>query len=51
MIALEYATEAEAKKAAQKYRGYYTANWFFDDVAGEPLLEKFVQEHLDAKKP
>lgn len=50
-IAVEYTTEPEAKAAAAKYRGFYYANWFFDDVAGEPVLEKFVQEGLEAKKP
>ena len=51
MLALEYESEKIAKEAAQKYRAYYTGNWIFDDVTGEPLLEKFVSEHLGAKKP
>lgn len=51
LLALEYASEEEAITAARKYRGYYTGNWFFDDVAGEPLLEAFIQKHLSAKKP
>lgn len=51
LLALEYASEAEAIAAARKYRGYYTGNWFFDDVSGEPVLEAFIQKHLDAKKP
>jgi hypothetical protein len=51
LLALEYPSEAEAIAAAKKYRGYYTGNWFFDDVAGEPVLENFIQKHLDAKKP
>lgn len=51
LLALEYASEAEAIAAAKKYRGYYTGNWFFDDVAGEPVLEEFIQKHLSAKKP
>ena len=51
MLALEYLSQTEAMEAAKKYRGYYTGNWFFDDVAGEPLLEEFVSKHLDAKKP
>lgn len=50
-IALEYASEADALQAAKKVRGYYMANWMFDDVSGEPMLEKFVQDHLQAKKP
>lgn len=51
MLALEYLSQEDAIQAAKKYRGYYTGNWFFDDVAGEPLLEEFVTKHLDAKKP
>lgn len=51
MLALEYLSQDEAMQAAKKYRGYYSGNWFFDDVAGEPVLEEFVQKHLDAKKP
>jgi hypothetical protein len=50
-IAVEFMTEAQAKYAAKKVRGYYSRNWLFDDVAGEPILERFVTEHLEAKKP
>jgi hypothetical protein len=51
LIAVEFGTEAEAKYAAKKIRGYYTRNWVFDDVSGEPILEEFVSRVLDAKKP
>lgn len=51
MIAVEFMTEKDAMFAAKKFRGYYTRNWLWDDVTGEPLLEKFVTEHLEAKKP
>lgn len=51
MIAVEFMTETDAMFAAKKFRGYYTRNWLWDDVTGEPLLEKFVTEHLEAKKP
>ena len=51
LIAVEYMTEDQAKVAAIKYRGYYLRNWLFDDVTGEPILEKFVTEKLEAKKP
>jgi hypothetical protein len=50
-IAVEFNTEAEAKYAAKKIRGYYVRNWVFDDVTGEPILEEFVSRVLDAKKP
>lgn len=51
IIAVEFMTEADAMFAAKKFRGYYTRNWLLDDVTGEPVLEKFVVEKLEAKKP
>jgi hypothetical protein len=51
MIAVEFMTEEQAKYAAKKYRGYYVRNWFLDDVTGEPLLERFVEKSLEAKRP
>lgn len=50
-IAVEFMTEAQAKFGAKKIRGYYIRNWVFDDVTGEPTLEKFVSESLKAQKP
>jgi hypothetical protein len=50
-IAIEFSSQAEAKLAAQKIRGWYARNWVFDDVTGEPTLERFVQSALEAKKP
>lgn len=51
LIAVEFMSQGEAILAAKKFRGYYTHNWMLDDVSGEPVLEKFVTEHLEAKKP
>ncbi len=51
MIAVEFMTEEQAKYAAKKYRGYYVRNWLLDDVTGEPLLERFVEKSLEAKRP
>lgn len=51
LIAVEFQTEAQAQFAAKKVRGYYVRNWLMDDVTGEPILEKFVTEKLEAKKP
>lgn len=51
LIAVEFQTEAQAKYAAKKIRGYYAGNWVFDDVTGEPILEEFVSGVLDGKKP
>lgn len=49
-IAVEFMTTADASYGAKKVRGYYVRNWMFDDVRGEPILERFV-EKLEAKKP
>lgn len=50
-IAVEFMTEEQAKYAAKKVRGYYVRNWILDDVTGEPVLERFVESALEAKKP
>ncbi len=51
LIAVEFMTEEQAKYAAKKVRGYYLRNWILDDVAGEPELERFAEQSLEAKKP
>lgn len=51
MIIVEFSTNTEAQFAAKKVRGYYARNWLLDDVMGEPVLVKFVTEHLGAKLP
>lgn len=51
LIAVEFNNEEQAKYAAAKMRGYYVKNWLLDDVTGEPTLERFVSESLEAKKP
>ena len=51
MIAVEYANNKDAVYAAKKVRGFYIRNWLLDDVKGEPNLEKFVTEKLEAKMP
>lgn len=50
-IAVEFMTEEQARFAAKKYRGFYARNWFFDDVSGEPKLERFMSESLKAQRP
>lgn len=49
-IAIEYDSHANAEKAARRLNGYVLENWAFDDVTGEPVLEKILKK-LDAKKP
>lgn len=49
MIGLYYLSQDDAKTAAKKIKGYRTRNWVFDDVTGEPILERFVKKHLEAQ--
>lgn len=51
MIGVEFVTEEQAILAAKKVRGFYSRNWLFDDVKGEPILEKFVTDVLNAQEP
>lgn len=48
MIAIEYASHDEAKKAAKSFGGYYKNNWAFDSVQDEPILERFIVKHYGA---
>jgi hypothetical protein len=51
MKALYYETQQEALESAKFLKAYRARNWVFDDVIGEPILERFVQKHLHAEKP
>ncbi len=48
--ALFYDEQKNALKAAKRIEGYVSRNWVLDDVRGEPILERFVTEYLEAKK-
>lgn len=50
MRALFYNEQKAAIKAAKRIRGYVARNWVLDDVTGEPVLERFVVKHLNARK-
>jgi hypothetical protein len=50
MKALYYESQDEAIESATFLKAYRSRNWVFDDVIGEPILERFVQKHLHAKK-
>lgn len=50
MIAVEFMTTENAIIGAKKIKGYQLRNWIFDDVTGEPVLERFVEKELEAKK-
>ncbi len=49
-IAVEFFTPEDAYRSAQKIHGYYIRNWVFDDVKGEPQLERFVKETFKASR-
>jgi hypothetical protein len=51
MIVVQFLNEGQACRAAVKLNQYYTRNWLFDDVKGEPVLESFVKKVYDAKNP
>lgn len=50
MKALFYDHQKDALEAALRVKGYVSRNWVLDDVAGEPVLERFVIKYLEAKK-
>jgi len=50
LIALEFKTSKLAQKEATRLGQFYYKNWVFDDVADEPVLERFVIEAYGAKR-
>lgn len=51
LLAIEFEKESQARKAALAIDQYYAGNWVLDDVVDEPVLESFVKEAFDAKRP
>ena len=49
--AVEFETEKEAKEEAKRLNQYYSRNWLFDKVEGEPILEDLVIVKFHAKNP
>lgn len=47
---LFYEDQKRAYKSAKSMRGYHLRNWAFDQVAGEPILERFFENEMGAKK-
>lgn len=47
---LYYEDQKKAYKSAKSMRGYHLRNWAFDQVRDEPILERFFENHLNAKK-
>jgi len=48
--ALYYETQEDALASANHIQQYLSRNWVFDNVVGEPILERFVVKHLFAKR-
>jgi hypothetical protein len=46
---LYYETQENALKSATRIRGYVSRNWAFDDVRGEPILERLIVKYMNAK--
>jgi len=49
MIVIQFETEEYAKAEALKLNQWYSKNWLFDEVTGEPVLINFIKEVFNAK--
>jgi hypothetical protein len=47
--ALYYEVQENASICAKRIRGYQARNWVFDEVRGEPVLERIVVKYLKAE--
>ena len=50
VTALLYETKKNAKESAISLKGYQYRNWAFDQVRTEPILERFFEDEVGAKK-
>ncbi|MBC74749.1 MAG: hypothetical protein CME64_01920 [Halobacteriovoraceae bacterium] len=48
VVGLYYESQKNAYKSAKSMRGYHVRNWAFDQVKGEPILERFFKKPLNA---
>lgn len=48
---LEFETVEQAKNEALRLNQYYSRNWLFDKVDGEPILEDMIILQFNAKNP
>ncbi len=48
---IEFETEKQAREEAMRLGQYYSRNWLFDKVDGEPILEDLVIVKFHAKNP
>ncbi len=51
MIFVEFKTVKQARNEALRVNQFFSRNWLFDDVRGEPPLEKFFKQVFEAKNP
>ena len=49
-LAIEFTHPDLAKKAAQKIHGWTVQNWLFDDVEGEPVLQRWLQKYYKGER-
>jgi uncharacterized membrane protein YgcG len=49
--AISFETEEDARKEAVRLNQYYSRNWLFDQVDGEPILEDYVIIRYGAINP
>ncbi|MCY4644016.1 MAG: hypothetical protein OXB88_05305 [Bacteriovoracales bacterium] len=50
-ICVQYEGPKEALRFARFIDAYVVRNWLLDDVAGEPVLEEFVERAFKARRP
>ncbi|MGB0454957.1 MAG: hypothetical protein ACPGJV_14700 [Bacteriovoracaceae bacterium] len=50
-IVLMFETTEQAKTEAYRLNQYYSRNWLFDEVEGEPIVIHFLKKVYDAKNP
>ena len=50
VTALFYQEKKNAKESAKSLKGYQFRNWAFDDVKDEPILERFFENKVGAKR-
>ncbi|MBC7713883.1 MAG: hypothetical protein H7177_11120 [Rhizobacter sp.] len=48
---IEFETEKQARDEALRLNQYYSRNWLFDKVEGEPILEDLVLVKFKAENP
>ena len=51
MICVEFMSYKDAYNEAKRLKQWYYKNWLFDEVEGEPFLEKFLKKAYNANSP